>query len=66
MEITEKTIADEKIAIINYKGPITDLDILVSKSIWAKAATCLEPGQVWKEAAIRTSSERSGLFGIFL
>ena len=31
MEICSKTIPDQKLAIINYKGPITDLDILVSK-----------------------------------
>lgn len=31
MEITDKTIPNQKLAIINYKGPITDLEILVSK-----------------------------------
>ena len=31
MEIKTKTIPDQKLAIINYKGPMNDLDILVSK-----------------------------------
>ena len=31
MEICSKTIPDQKLAIINYKGPMGDLDILVSK-----------------------------------
>ncbi len=31
MEIKEKTISDEKIAIINYKGSLKDMEILISK-----------------------------------
>ena len=31
MEITSKTIPDQKLAIINYKGPIGDFDVLISK-----------------------------------
>lgn len=31
MESEVKVIPDQKLAVINYKGPITDLDILVSK-----------------------------------
>lgn len=31
MEHEVKVIPDEKLAVINYKGPIEDLDILVSK-----------------------------------
>ena len=31
MEHEIKIIPDQKLAIINYKGPIEDLDILVSK-----------------------------------
>ena len=31
MEVKTKTIPDQKLAIINYKGPMGDLDILVSK-----------------------------------
>lgn len=31
MECVEKHIPDQKIAVINYKGPIEDMDILVAK-----------------------------------
>ena len=31
MEHEIKIIPDQKLAVINYKGPITDLDILISK-----------------------------------
>ncbi len=31
MQIQDKIIPDQKIAVINYKGPISDLDVLLSK-----------------------------------
>lgn len=31
MEIKDKVIPDQKLAVINYKGPIADLDILIAK-----------------------------------
>ncbi len=31
MQIQDKVIPDQKIAVINYKGPISDLEILLSK-----------------------------------
>lgn len=31
MQIQDKIIPDQKIAVINYKGPISDLEILLSK-----------------------------------
>lgn len=31
MKIEEKHIPDQKLAVINYKGPIEDMDVLVSK-----------------------------------
>lgn len=38
MEHEVKIIPDQKLAVINYKGPIEDLDILVSKLIgWSEA-----------------------------
>ena len=38
MEHEVKVIPEQKLAVINYKGPITDLDILVSKLVgWAEA-----------------------------
>ena len=38
MEHEIKIIPDQKLAVINYKGPIEDLDILVSKLVgWAEA-----------------------------
>ena len=38
MEYEVKVIPDQKIAVINYKGPIEDLEILVSKLMgWVEA-----------------------------
>lgn len=38
MDCEVKVIPDQKLAVINYKGPIEDLDLLVSKLIgWADA-----------------------------
>ena len=38
MEHEIKIIPDQKLAVINYKGPIEDLDILVSKLMgWVEA-----------------------------
>ena len=38
MEHEVKVIPEQKLAVINYKGPISDLDILVSKLVgWAEA-----------------------------
>ena len=38
MESEVKVIPEQKLAVINYKGPIDDLDILVSKLVgWADA-----------------------------
>ena len=38
MEHEVKIIPDQKLAVINYKGPIDDLDILVSKLMgWSEA-----------------------------
>ena len=34
MEHEIKIIPDQKLAVINYKGPIEDLDLLVSKLSW--------------------------------
>ena len=31
MQIQDKIIPDQKIAVINYKGPISDLEVLLSK-----------------------------------
>ena len=31
MEIKEKTMEDQKVAIMNYKGALKDMDVLVSK-----------------------------------
>ena len=31
MQIQDKIIPDQKIAVINYKGPISDLEILLFK-----------------------------------
>lgn len=31
MEIQEKTIADQKVAIMNYKGSLDDMEVLISK-----------------------------------
>lgn len=37
MEHEVKVIPEQKLAVINYKGPISDLDILVSKLVgWAE------------------------------
>ena len=33
MDSEVKIIPDQKLAVINYKGPIEDLDILVSKLV---------------------------------
>ena len=33
MESEVKVIPDQKLAVINYKGPISDLEILISKLI---------------------------------
>ena len=38
MESEVKVIPDQKLAVINYKGPISDLDILISKLMgWVDA-----------------------------
>ncbi len=38
MESDVKIIPDEKLAVINYKGPIDDLDVLISKIMgWVEA-----------------------------
>ena len=38
MEHEVKVIPNQKLAIINYKGPIEDLEVLISKLIgWAEA-----------------------------
>lgn len=38
MDSEVKIIPDQKLAVINYKGPIEDLDILVSKLVgWVDA-----------------------------
>lgn len=38
MQIQDKIIPDQKIAVINYKGPISDLEILLSKLMdWVEA-----------------------------
>lgn len=38
MEIIDKVIPDEKLAVINYKGPIEDIDVLIAKlSGWVEA-----------------------------
>ena len=31
MEIIEKTIEDQKVAIMNYKGPLSDMEVLIGK-----------------------------------
>ncbi|MCC7553352.1 MAG: GyrI-like domain-containing protein [Methanobacteriaceae archaeon] len=31
MEIKDKVIPDQKLAVINYKGPIADMDVLIAK-----------------------------------
>lgn len=37
MEIVEKTIEDQKIAIMNYKGSLDDMEVLISKLIgWSE------------------------------
>ena len=48
MEITEKTIADEKIAIINYKGSLTDMEILMSKLLgWIDDKELTTEGEIF-------------------
>ena len=38
MESEVKVIPDQKLGVINYKGPISDLDILISKLMgWVDA-----------------------------
>ena len=31
MEIKEKTIEDQKVAIMNYKGSLNDMEVLIGK-----------------------------------
>ena len=31
MEIVEKTIEDQKVAIMNYKGSLNDMEVLIGK-----------------------------------
>jgi len=38
MEIVDKVIPDERLAVINYKGPIEDVDVLIAKLLgWVEA-----------------------------
>ncbi|MDL2246796.1 GyrI-like domain-containing protein [Methanobrevibacter sp. OttesenSCG-928-K11] len=38
MEIVDKVIPDQKLAVINYKGPIVDMDVLIAKLMgWVEA-----------------------------
>ncbi len=38
MDFECKKVPDQKLAVINYKGPITDMDVLVSKLLgWAES-----------------------------
>ena len=38
MEIVDKVIPDQKLAVINYKGPIEDMDVLIAKLMgWVEA-----------------------------
>lgn len=41
-----KKVPDQKLAVINYKGPITDMDVLVSKLLaWADAEEVTVEGE---------------------
>ena len=42
MESEVKVIPDQKLGVINYKGPISDLDILISKLMGWVDAECIE------------------------
>ncbi|MCF0226175.1 MAG: GyrI-like domain-containing protein [Methanobrevibacter sp.] len=46
MEIQEKHIPDNKLAIINYKGPIEDMDVLLAKLMgWIEEEEITVEGQ---------------------
>ena len=46
MEVKTKVIPDQKLAIINYKGPMEDLDILVSKLMgWVESEEVTTEGE---------------------
>ncbi len=48
MEIIEKTISEEKIALINYKGSIIDMEILMSKLLgWIDDKELTTEGEIF-------------------
>ncbi len=48
MEINEKTIEDQKVAIMNYKGSLNDMEVLISKlSGWLEVEEIESTGKLF-------------------
>ena len=54
MQIQDKIIPDQKIAVINYKGPISDLEVLLSKLMdWVETEEIKTIGEPFKSSSIK-------------
>mgnify|MGYP006874622158 CR=1 FL=1 len=48
MEIVEKTIEDQKVAIMNYKGSLNDMEVLIGKLTgWVEVEEIETIGDLW-------------------